>query len=144
MKRRVQDLQPKLRFILEVMRPQTTLSYDERRESTRMHIKNIPFGITDWETVPTEIYTGDSGCATWRTRHFGEIRVRLVDYSPGYRANHWCAKGHIIFCLSGEMTTDLMDGRSFLLKAGQSYQVADDDGQHRSHTEVGARLFIVD
>ena len=64
--------------------------------------------------------------------------------SPGYVADHWCSKGHIIFCVDGELVTDLKDGRSFTLKPGMSYQVADDDGQHRSHTDKGARLFIVD
>src|SRR6187399_2830020 len=109
-----------------------------------MHLKNIPFGITNWETVPAETHQGHAGHATWRTQHFGDIRVRLVDYSPGYVADHWCSKGHIIFCVDGELVTDLKDGRSFTLKPGMSYQVADDDGEHRSHTDKGARLFIVD
>jgi len=109
-----------------------------------MRIDNIPFGTTDWASIEPTTHKGDAGVATWRTRQFGDIRVRLVDYSPGYVADHWCSKGHIIFCVDGEMTTDLKDGRSFKLTAGQSYQVADDDGAHRSHTAQGARLFIVD
>jgi hypothetical protein len=109
-----------------------------------MDLREIPFGITDWASVPTETHAGERGHAIWRTRQFGEIRVRLVEYSPGYLADHWCAKGHIIFCVKGGMTTDLMDGRSFLLKQGQSYQVGDNDGRHRSRTETGALLFIVD
>ena len=109
-----------------------------------MRIDNIPFGTTDWSAIAPTTHQGDTGVATWRTQQFGDIRVRLVDYSPGYVADHWCSKGHIIFCVDGEMTTDLKDGRSFILKAGMSYQVADEDGEHRSHTEQGARLFIVD
>jgi hypothetical protein len=109
-----------------------------------MRIQDIPFGTTDWECIAPTTHGGTAGVATWRTRQFGDIRVRLVDYSPGYVADHWCSKGHIIFCLDGELTTDLNDGRSFSLKPGMSYQVADDDGAHRSHTEKGARLFIVD
>jgi hypothetical protein len=109
-----------------------------------MRIDNIPFGITDWQCVAPTTHKGDAGVATWRTRQFGEIRVRLVDYSPGYVADHWCSKGHIIFCVDGELVTDLKDGRSFKLAPGMSYQVADDDGEHRSHTDKGARLFIVD
>ena len=109
-----------------------------------MEMKNIPFGITGWKDInPTE-HKGETGTAIWRTQQFGEIRVRMVEYSAGYLADHWCSKGHIIFCVDGEMTTDLRDGRSFRLSAGQSYQVADDDGAHRSHTARGARLFIVD
>jgi quercetin dioxygenase-like cupin family protein len=109
-----------------------------------MRIENSPFGTTDWAGIEPTTHKGDVGFATARTRQFGDIRVRLVDYSPGYVADHWCSKGHIIFCVDGEMTTELKDGRSFKLEAGQSYQVADDDGEHRSHTGQGARLFIVD
>jgi len=109
-----------------------------------MHMANIPFGTTDWSAVAPTTHKGEVGVATWRTRQFGEIRVRLVDYSPGYVADHWCSKGHIIFCVDGELVTDLKDGRSFKLAPGMSYQVADDDGEHRSHTDKGARLFIVD
>jgi hypothetical protein len=109
-----------------------------------MRIKDIPFGTTDWSTVESTTHPGDSGIATWRTRQFGEIRVRLVDYSPGYASDHWCEKGHIIFCVDGELDTVLSDGRSFTLKPGMSYQVADGADAHRSHTAKGARLFIVD
>jgi len=109
-----------------------------------MRMNDIPFGTTDWTGVEPTTHRGDAGVATWRTRQFGEIRVRLVDYSPGYAADHWCSKGHILYCLDGELTTDLTDGRSFTLKPGMSYQVADDADAHRSHTATGARLFIVD
>jgi hypothetical protein len=109
-----------------------------------MQISNIPFGTTDWSGVEATTYKGDSGVATWRTRQFGQIRVRLVEYSPGYVADHWCQKGHIIFCVDGEMETDLADGRCFKLSTGMSYQVADGAEPHRSRTEKGVRLFIVD
>jgi hypothetical protein len=109
-----------------------------------MRIANIPFGTTDWANIAPTTHKGDAGVATWRTRQFGDIRVRLVDYSPGYVADHWCRKGHIIFCVDGELVTDLDDGRSFKITPGMSYQVADEDGAHRSHTDRGARLFIVD
>jgi hypothetical protein len=109
-----------------------------------MQLSNIPFGTTDWSTVEPTTHKGDAGVATWRTRQFGDIRVRMVDYSPGYLADHWCQKGHILFCLEGELHTDLADGRSFRLTAGMSYQVADGAEPHRSHTATGARLFVVD
>ena len=109
-----------------------------------MRIDNIPFGTTDWASIAPTRHSGETGVALWRTRQFGDIRVRLVEYSPGYVADHWCSKGHILFCIDGRMTTVLKDGRSFELTTGQSYQVADKDGEHRSHTEKGARLFIVD
>ena len=82
--------------------------------------------------------------ATWRTREFGEIRVRMVEYSPGYLADHWCKKGHILFCLEGELETTLDDGRKFVLTPGMSYQVGDDAEAHQSYTRTGARLFVVD
>jgi quercetin dioxygenase-like cupin family protein len=82
--------------------------------------------------------------AYWRTCHFGAIRVRMVEYTPGYRADHWCVKGHILLCLEGELHTELQDGRNFVLRAGMSYQVADNAEPHRSSTTAGARLFIVD
>ena len=109
-----------------------------------MQMEGIPFGTTEWSTVERTEHEGDAGVAYWRTRHFGGIRVRMVEYTPGYVANHWCVKGHILLCLEGELHTELADGRTFTLTAGMSYQVADDAEPHRSHTDVGARLFIVD
>lgn len=109
-----------------------------------MQMTGIPFGITDWKEIETTEHKGDRGVALWRTRQFGDIRVRQVEYSPGYIADHWCAKGHILFCLEGELLTELEDGRQFTLTPGMSYQVADNAEAHRSSTTTGARLFIVD
>ena len=102
------------------------------------------FGTTDWSVVPREQHKGETGSAFWRTRNFGDVRVRMVDYTPGYRADHWCVKGHILLCLEGELHTELEDGRVFVLKPGMTYQVADNAEAHRSFTAVGARLFVVD
>jgi hypothetical protein len=109
-----------------------------------MQMNDIPFGITDWATIEPTQHAGDAGVAIWRTRQFGGIRVRMVEYSAGYLANHWCSKGHILFCVEGELRTQLEDGRLFVLRPGMSYQVADNAEAHRSSTERGARLFIVD
>jgi hypothetical protein len=109
-----------------------------------MKIDNIPFGTTDWSDVPTTEHAGTTGKAFWRTRQFGAIRVRMVEYTPGYLADHWCEKGHILLCLSGSLHTVLKDGRTFDLKQGMSYQVADAAEPHQSSTETGATLFIVD
>lgn len=109
-----------------------------------MKMTDIPFGTTDWSTVEPTEHAGDTGKAIWRTQQFGAIRVRRVDYTPGYLADHWCEKGHILLCLEGELVTELKDGRVFTLKAGDSYQVADGAEPHRSRTATGARLFIVD
>jgi hypothetical protein len=115
-----------------------------RSYTLRMQMAEFPFSTTDWRQVPTTEHPGDCGVALWRTKSFGDIRVRMVEYSPGYEANHWCSKGHVLLCLDGELETRLTDGRSFTLKAGMSYQVGDGDPPHRSFTEAGAKLFIVD
>lgn len=109
-----------------------------------MRIANIPFNTTDWATVEPTIHPGESGTATWRTMKFGDVRVRMVEYSAGYRADHWCEKGHVLLCLAGEMRTELADGRVFVLRPGVSYQVSDGAEPHRSSTAGGATLFIVD
>ena len=109
-----------------------------------MLLSDIPFGVTDWSSIEPTVHAGDTGSATWRTSHFGTVRVRMVEYSAGYRADHWCSKGHVLLCLSGELETELEDGRMFRLRAGMSYQVADDTSPHRSSSPGGARLFIVD
>ena len=100
--------------------------------------------ITDWSEVPATEHPGDTGRALWRTRNFGEIRVRMVEYSPGYVADHWCAKGHVILCLQGFLDIELREGKSLRLEHGQSYHVGDGDPPHRSAAPQGATLFIVD
>ena len=109
-----------------------------------MKLTDMPFGITDWSEVERTEHKGEKGLAHWRTRQFGTIRVRMIEYSPGYLADHWCNKGHILLCLEGELHTELADGRRFVLTPGVSYQVADNAEPHRSSTRTGARLFIVD
>ncbi len=109
-----------------------------------MQMSGIPFDTTDWSKVEPTEHKGETGTAFWRTRHFGGIRVRMVEYTPGYAADHWCSKGHILLCLKGELRTELKDGRVFTLREGMSYQVADDAEPHRSFTKAGATLFIVD
>jgi hypothetical protein len=104
----------------------------------------MPMTITDWAEVVATEHPGDTGTAFWKTRHFGEIRVRMVEYSPGYSADHWCDNGHVILCLSGSLEISLQDGTTLHLKPGQSYHVGDGDPGHRSRTAEGAKLFIVD
>ncbi|BBB68054.1 hypothetical protein UNDYM_3801 [Undibacterium sp. YM2] len=109
-----------------------------------MKITDIPFGTTDWSAIEKTEHPGITGKAYWRTCKFGDIRVRMIEYTAGYLADHWCSKGHILLCLEGEMQTELDDGRVLTLKAGMSYQVADGAEAHRSSTATGATLFIVD
>ncbi|ARP84956.1 DHCW motif cupin fold protein [Bordetella genomosp. 9] len=109
-----------------------------------MKLTDIPFGTTDWSAIAPTEHAGTTGKAIWRTRHFGDIRVRMVEYTAGYLADHWCSKGHILLCLAGSLDTELEDGRRFTLRPGMSYQVADGAEAHRSSTPTGATLFIVD
>lgn len=109
-----------------------------------MKMSNIPFGTTDWETIPQTEHPAQAGQAFWRTQQFGEVRLRRVEYTPGYVSDHWCSKGHILLCLAGELHTELEDGRVFVLQPGMSYQVGDGAEAHRSSAPKGATLFIVD
>ena len=109
-----------------------------------MHIVDVPFHTTDWSSVPATEHPGAVGTATWRTIEVGNVRVRMVDYSPGYVADHWCERGHVLLVLAGELITELRDGRRVVLDPGTSYQVADGASAHRSSTRLGARLFVVD
>lgn len=109
-----------------------------------MKISDLPFGTVDWNSVETTAHVGQTGRALWRTRHFGDVRVRMLEYSAGYLADHWCSKGHFILCLEGELETELADGRRFILRPGMSYHVADGAEPHRSSTQGGAKLYVVD
>ena len=109
-----------------------------------MQLSGFPFATTDWAAIEPTVHRGETGTATWRTRQFGNVRVRMVEYTPGYLADHWCEKGHILLCLEGELTTELKDGRTFVLRPGMSYQAPDGQEPHRSSTREGATLFIVD
>jgi len=109
-----------------------------------MKISGIPFGVTDWSRIERTEHPGETGTSFWRTREFGAIRVRMVEYSANYLADHWCSKGHILFVLEGELETELADGRTVVLKPGMSYQVADDADRHRNYTRTGAKFFVVD
>lgn len=109
-----------------------------------MKIENIPFMTTDWQQVQVSKHPGETGMAFWRTIEIGNIRVRMVEYTPGYIADHWCSRGHVLLVTEGELLTELKDGRTFTLCPGMSYQVASDAEPHKSSTIVGAKLFIVD
>lgn len=109
-----------------------------------MKMLPLPMSITDWAQLEATRHPGDTGFAMWRTQSFGDIRVRVVEYSPGYRADHWCSKGHVLYCLAGSLDIELRDGQCFSLGPNQSYHVGDGDPPHRSHTDQGATLFIVD
>jgi quercetin dioxygenase-like cupin family protein len=109
-----------------------------------MRIEDVPFTTVDWSRVPESVHPGETGAARWRTFEAGNLRVRMVRYSPGYRSNHWCSRGHVLLVLEGELLTEVQGGSTHRLLPGMSYQVSDDVAPHRSSTETGVSLFIVD
>lgn len=106
--------------------------------------KNIPFQTIDWATIPKVEYKGETGTAFWQTVEFPGLRIRIVEYSEGYMADHWCQKGHIVHCLEGEFTSESQNGDKFSLKKGMTYVVSDEMSSHRSVTKVGVKVMIVD
>ena len=109
-----------------------------------MEIKNIPFEVFDLKNVVPKEFPGTTGTAFWRTVERGNVRIRIVEYSPGYLADHWCEKGHAVFVLEGEFESELRDGRKFKLTQGMCYLVADHADAHCSISQDGVKLLIVD
>jgi hypothetical protein len=104
----------------------------------------IPFNHIDWSDVPKTEHRGERGTAYWQTLNFEGLRLRIVEYSAGYLADHWCQKGHIVHCLEGEFVSELDNGEDFLLEKGMTYVVSDDLSSHRSITKNGVKLLIID
>ncbi len=107
-------------------------------------MSNILFQTIDWNKLEKTIHPGQTGIALWQTLQFEGIRIRMVEYAAGYMADHCCKKGHIVHCLHGEFTSELETGESFILKEGMSYIVSDDLSSHRSFTNHGVKLLIID
>ncbi len=106
--------------------------------------KNIPFQVIDWTKVPSVEYKGETGAAFWQTIQFPGLSVRIVEYSKGYLADHWCRKGHIVHCLEGEFTSELQNGEKYVFKKGMTYVVSDELSSHRSVSQNGVKVMIID
>ncbi|ASS49502.1 MAG: hypothetical protein A3D31_02705 [Candidatus Fluviicola riflensis] len=107
-------------------------------------MSNIPFQMIDWSSVEKVEHKGEEGIATWQTIQFDGLRIRLVEYSNGYLADHWCEKGHIVHCLEGEFISELQTGENIKLTKGETYVVSDELSSHRSVSASGVKLLIVD
>jgi hypothetical protein len=107
-------------------------------------MSNIPFQTIDWTSVERIEYKGETGVAFWQTIQFAGLRIRLVEYSNGYLAEHWCQKGHIVHCLEGSFVSELKTGENFILTKGMTYVVSDDLSSHRSVAENKVKLLIID
>jgi len=109
-----------------------------------MKNQTIPFQTIDWSVIPKKAHKGETGIASWQTIQFVGLRIRIVEYSAGYIADHWCKKGHIVHCLEGEFVSESGAGGSFLLTKGMTYVVSDELNSHRSIVRNGAKLMIID
>lgn len=107
-------------------------------------MNNILFNSIDWTSVEKTEHKGDTGVAYWQTLQFDKIRVRLVEYSENYFADHQYQKGHIVHCLEGEFVSELENGEKLSLTKGMSYIVSDDLSSHRSISKNGVKLLIID
>ena len=104
----------------------------------------IPYRAIDWGLVPRTEHKGETGTSFWRTVEIDGLRIRVVEYSAGYLADHWCRKGHIVHCLEGEFVNEQENGEKTVMAKGMTYVVSDGASSHRSRTEGGATLLIVD
>lgn len=109
-----------------------------------MNNQNIPFQTIDWSIIPKEEHLGKNGTAFWQTVQYEGLRVRIVEYSKGYIADHWCKKGHIVHCIEGEFVSELQSGETFNLTKGMTYIVSDNLSSHRSLSKNGVTLMIID
>ena len=105
---------------------------------------NIPFQVIDWGGIGNIEHPGSTGSAYWKTVQLPGLRVRIVTYSAGYLADHWCQKGHIVHCLEGELITEHEGGEKYVLKEGMTYIVSDNLSSHRSLAEREVKLLIID
>ncbi len=110
-----------------------------------MSTESIPFEVTDWAALPAEEHKGETGTSFWRTVERGGLRVRMIEYAPGFRSDHWCARGHVLLVLDGTLAVTLRDGRESFLRPGMSFAVGDDDlDPHFVSSRTGAKVFVVD
>lgn len=109
-----------------------------------MNHENIPYQSIDWASIPRTEHKGETGTSYWQTLQLPGLRIRIVEYCQGYLADHWCQKGHIVHCLQGEFVNEQQNGEKTILKKGKTYVVSDDLSSHRSRTEKGATLLIID
>ncbi len=107
-------------------------------------MSNYPFQIIDWSKTEATMHKGETGMAFWKTLQLEGLRIRIVEYSKGYLADHWCTKGHIVHCLEGSFITEMNNGNQFTLTTGMTYIVSDNLSSHKSFSETGVKLLIVD
>lgn len=131
-------------FCFSLANGQNKQSVIETNQTKLVKMENIPFQTIDWTSIEKVKHTGETGASYWQTMQFPGLRVRIVEYSIGYLADHWCEKGHIVYCLEGEFVSELSTGEKIKLKKGETYVVSDKLSSHRSKSETGVKLLIID
>lgn len=110
-----------------------------------MQIISAPYTLIDWDDVPITKHSGETGFAYRRTCETGNVRLRLVEYSPGFKSDHWCCRGHVIHLLDGRINYEFKDGSGIMLIKGMSCCFSDSKAiAHKTSTGNGALLLIVD
>ncbi|TND07971.1 MAG: hypothetical protein FD123_2779 [Bacteroidetes bacterium] len=107
-------------------------------------MSDIPFQTIDWDKIPKVEHPGETGTSFWQTVQLEGLRMRIVEYTNGYIADHWCQKGHIVHCIEGGFVSELENGDAFSLSQGMTYIVSDNLSSHRSVSKNGVKLLIID
>ena len=105
---------------------------------------NIEFQAINWDSIDTTEHKGETGTFLRKVLQFEGLRIRIVEYSKGYLAHHWCKKGRFVHCLEGEFISELENGGFYRLSKGMSYIVSDNLSSHRSFSRDGVKLLIID
>jgi len=92
-----------------------------------MNNSNIPFQTIDWAKIPKTEHKGKTRIAHWQTIEFSGLRIRIVEYSPGYMADHWCEKGHIVHCLEGQVVNEQKNRDRSIIENGVKLMIIDGD-----------------
>jgi hypothetical protein len=104
----------------------------------------IPFQTLAWDKIEKTEHKGETGTSYWQTIQMDGLRIRMVEYSENYLADHWCQKGHIVHCLEGSFISELKNGEKVTLTKGMTYVVSDDLSSHRSISSNSVKLLIID
>jgi len=60
-----------------------------------MKIQDIPFSTIDWSNVKHTVQPGKNGTVISRVFEMGNIRARMVEFTPGYLAGYFGEIGHL-------------------------------------------------
>ncbi len=105
---------------------------------------NILFQTIDRTSVEKSEHKGETGTAYLQTVQSERLRIRILEYSDRYSADHWCQKGDIVHCLESEFMSELSTCEKIKLTQGETYVVSDELSSHRSVSAGGVKLLMID